>query len=224
VLEATGNYADAAIQYQAALAINDRIADLHLSLGRAYRAMERYDDAINEFVIADSLNPTDPLPNTYTGLIYITTGEFGKAVQAMLQAASEDPGNPVRYANLGVAYYRNQQPDESLDALNLAIRGGENTDGIPVEGLLLNNADVVPYFYIYGLLLARAGRCGEALPISTALEAAVPDDEVAVSNAQEMVAICEGQVDSPPTATPTPTATAQPIAPQEMNLVPTATY
>jgi len=145
-------------------------------------------------------------------------------VQAMLQAVSEDPSNPVRYANLGVAYYRNQQPDEALVALNLAIRGGETTDGVTVEGLLLNSADVVPYFYIYGLLLARAGRCGEAIPISQGLIAAVPDDEVAVGNAQEMVAICKGQVDNPPTTTPLPSATAQPTAPEEMNLVPTATY
>jgi tetratricopeptide (TPR) repeat protein len=215
VLELTGNYEEAAFQYEAALAINDRIADLHLALGRVYRAMERYEDAINEFVVADSLNPTDSLPNTYTGLIYITTGEFGKAVQAMLQAASEEPSNPFRYANLGVAYYRNRQPTEAMDALNLAIRGGTTTDGIVVNGILLDSPDVVPYFYIYGLLLARANRCSEALPISQALIASVPDDEVAVSNAEEMVAICEEVSNNPPTATPLapiePTRTAEPM-------------
>jgi tetratricopeptide (TPR) repeat protein len=204
VLELTGNYAEAALQYETALGINDRIADLHLSLGRVYRAMERYEDAINEFVIADSLNPTDPLPNTYTGLIYITTGEFGKAVQAMLQAVSEDPSNPHRYANLGVAYYRNRQPAEALDAFQLAVRGGITEDGVIVNGLPLDSAEVVPYYYIYGLLLAGADRCAEALPISQALIASFPNDEIAVANADEMVLICEGEQGAQPGATPSP--------------------
>ncbi|HEY4718355.1 MAG TPA: tetratricopeptide repeat protein, partial [Anaerolineales bacterium] len=205
VLELTGNYAEAAFQYEAALAINDRIADLHLSLGRVYRAMERYDDAINEFVIADSLNPTDPLPNTYTGLIYITTGEFGKAVQAMQQAAIEDPSNAIRHANLGVALYRNRQASEALQAFRLAIRGGVTEDGAVVNGLSLDSPDVVPYFYMYGLLLSRSGRCAEALPIAQALIGNFEDDEIAVGNAEEMMAICEDQEGVEPTATPEPT-------------------
>ncbi len=153
--------------------------------------MERYEDAINQFVVADSLNPTDPLPNTYTGLIYITTGEFGKAVQAMLQAASEEPSNPYRHANLGVAYYRNRQSEEALQALELALRGGTDDKGNVVPGLALDAPDVVSYYYIYGLLLARAQRCSEALPVSQALIAAVPNNQVAVDNANEMVRICE---------------------------------
>jgi tetratricopeptide (TPR) repeat protein len=215
VLEATGNYEDAIIQYEAALTINDRIADLHLSLGRAYRADERYEDAINEFVIADSLNPSDPLPDTYQGLIYITIGEFGKAVQAMQQAVRDDPTNPVRYANLGVAFYRNRQPEEALNAFQLALRGGTNADGLVVNALLLDRPDVVPYYYMYGLELARAGRCGEALPIASALKAAVPDDEIAFDNAETMEEICEDQVGRlQPTATPT--ATVPPTATEDM--------
>ncbi|HKY79700.1 MAG TPA: tetratricopeptide repeat protein, partial [Anaerolineales bacterium] len=178
---------------------------LHLSLGRVYRAMERYDDAINEFVIADSLNPTDPLPNTYTGLIYITTGEFGKAVQAMQQAAIEDPSNAIRHANLGVALYRNRQASEALQAFRLAIRGGVTEDGAVVNGLSLDSPDVVPYFYMYGLLLSRSGRCAEALPIAQALIGNFEDDEIAVGNAEEMMAICEDQEGVEPTATPEPT-------------------
>jgi hypothetical protein len=85
----------------------------------------------------------------------------------------------------------------------------------------LDSADVVPYFYIYGLLLARAGRCGEAIPISQALEAAASEDEVAMSNALEMVTICEEQGDNPSTATPQPSATAGPTETQEIIMFPT---
>jgi tetratricopeptide (TPR) repeat protein len=208
VLELTGNYVEAAAQYEAALAINGRIADLHLSLGRVYRALELYDEAINEFVVADSLNPADPLPDTYAGLIYITTGEFGKAVQSMGQAVRDDPSNPFRYANLGIAYYRNRQPEEALAAFHLAIRGGVTEDGVVVNGLTLDSPDVVPYYYTFGLLLARANRCEEALPISQALKGNFAEDEIAVANADEMVLICEEQ-EGLPTATPLPSATEE---------------
>ncbi|MCW5888739.1 MAG: hypothetical protein KIT07_11535, partial [Anaerolineales bacterium] len=119
--------------------------------------------------------------------------EFGRAVQAMLQAASEDPGNPIRHGNLGVAYYRNRQSVEAIDAFTLAIRGGMTETGVPVQGLPLQYGQVATFYYMYGLSLAREGRCAEALPISQALIAAVPDDLIAVSNAEEMVAICSGE-------------------------------
>ncbi|HLE73471.1 MAG TPA: hypothetical protein VI688_04450, partial [Anaerolineales bacterium] len=133
-------------------------------------------------------------------------GEFGKAVQAMGLAVSEDPSNPYRYANLGVAYYRNQQAAEALEAFEFAIRGGVTEDGVVVNGFQLNSPEVVPYYYTFGLLLARANRCAEALPISQALIASFPDDEIAVGNADEMVLICEG-LEGLSTATPQPAAT-----------------
>jgi hypothetical protein len=64
---------------------------------------------------------------------------------------------------------------------------------------------------MYGLLLARTARCPEALPISQALVASVPDDEDAQFNAQQMVLICEGQGGGQFTATPIPANTPEPI-------------
>ena len=109
MLELTGNYDDAIDFYQRALAINGNIADLYISLGRAYRALSLYDEAIAAFVQANALNPNDPLPDTYQTLIYLTTGEYGKAVQSAEKAVEEDSANPYRYGNLGVAFYRNEQ-------------------------------------------------------------------------------------------------------------------
>jgi tetratricopeptide (TPR) repeat protein len=43
ILEATANYEEAIREYQAAIAINPNIADLHLALGRNYRVLEIYD-------------------------------------------------------------------------------------------------------------------------------------------------------------------------------------
>jgi hypothetical protein len=61
------------------------------------------------------------------------------------------------------------------------------------------------------LLLARTGRCSEALPISQALVASVPEDPSAVANAEEMILICEGESDTPLIDTPTPTLTPEAV-------------
>jgi tetratricopeptide (TPR) repeat protein len=215
VLDATGNPQEAIIEYQAALAINDRIPALHIALGRTYYALEQWDEAIDQFVRADSLNPTDSVPDTFIGQIYLRTGEFGKAVQSMRQAAFEDPTNPNRHGNLGLAFYRNQEPQQALGEFALAIHGGTTASGDVVQGLALQSGQVTVYYYIYGLLLARNGRCAEALALSQQLIAGVPADETAVANAREMVTICEEQVDSPVqpsnTATPEISATSPPV-------------
>jgi len=205
VLELTANYEDAVLEYQAALAINDSIADLHLSLGRTYFALQLYEDAINEFVQANALNPTDPLPDAYTARVYLTTGEFGKAVQAAEKAAEEDPGNPRRYGNLGVALYKNLQYAEAISVFALAIQGGITEDGTVVNGLPLDyDFDIIQYYSMYGLALAYSDRCGEAVPIFQLILATVPDDEIGTFNAEEGIRICEENVANPATPTPTP--------------------
>ena len=201
VLWLTGNYDDAIIQYQAALTINSAIADLHLSLGRVYWALDRNQDAIDEFNLADALNPGDPLPDTFISLIYLNIGEFAKSIQFASKATQDDPTNPRRYGNLGVAYYRNLQYADAIEAFTYAVHGGLTEEGQIVNGLELDY-DVAHYFYMYGLALARSRRCSEALPVFQGLLAAVPGDEIAVYNADEGIRICQDAANQPlPAAT-----------------------
>jgi tetratricopeptide (TPR) repeat protein len=212
VLWLTGNYEEAVVEYQRAIDINDSIADLHLSLGRVYWNLELFQEAIDEFSLADALNPSDPLPDTYISQIYLYLGEFAKAIQFAQRALEEDPTNPRRYGNLGVAYYRNLQYQDAIDVFTFAVHGGITADNRTVVGLPLDY-DVDHYFYMYGLSLARARRCTEAIPIFQALLAAVPGDEIAVFNANEGINICESYLNEP-----TPTATVG-----EGTLLPTQT-
>ncbi|MBI3158701.1 MAG: tetratricopeptide repeat protein [Chloroflexi bacterium] len=209
VLELTANYEEAALEYQAALRINDRIPSLHLGLGRTYWALEDIDAAIDEFNLADALNPLDPLPDAYIARIYLQNGEFAKAVQFAKKAAEDEPTNPRRYALWGVALYRNQQYNEAIEAFALAIHGGLTPNNQPVAGLALDY-DVAEYYYMYGLALARARRCPEALPIFQAIIAGIPGHEIAQANAQAGMDICEQQAASPITPTPDPAATPTP--------------
>jgi tetratricopeptide (TPR) repeat protein len=202
ILELTGNYQEALVEYQAAAQYNDNIADIHMALGRNYRFLEQYDKAVEEFTRANALNPTDPLPNTYISRTYATVGEYAKAIQYAEQAVKVDPRDPYLYGNLGTMYYRNRKYEEAADALRYAIRGGTTPDGVEVSGLPLDYGRVAEYYYIYGLTLARLGNCSEALPLSQVIMKGVKDDETAVFNAQEMVRICKEGLLTP---TPAPT-------------------
>jgi len=197
VLYYTGNYEEAAQQFEQAIAINDRVADLHQFLGLIYWTVGRYDEAIERFNIADTFDPDNPLPDTYISRIYLGIGEYAKAAQFARSAVENEPNNPNRWGNWGIALYKNLQYPESIEAFRYAIRGGETEDGIVVNGLALDYSNA-EYFYMYGLALAKTRQCSEALPIFQALIANVPTDEIAVSNADAGIEICEQFVSSEP--------------------------
>lgn len=203
VLEITGNYEEAIQELLIAVEINDKIADLHLALGRNYLALEEYDQAVFEFTKAYSLNPTDPEPNWYISRVYARIGEFAKAVQYAEQAVSDAPSDPYMHGNLGSMYYRDLQYNRAIESLELAVRGGTTEEGVVVEGLPLDySMSIMEYYSRYGLALARVNRCSEAVQVAQAMLQTVPDDETAVFNAEEMIRICQEYQESPPTPTP----------------------
>ena len=214
VLELTGNYEEAAVQFEAAINQNPNIADLHLALGRNYRYLTLYDKAVEEFNRANALNPSDPLPDTYISRTYLTVGEISKAIQYAEQALKDDPTDPYMYGNLGTMYYRNEQYNEAIKYFRIGIQGGLSEDGQVVEGLPLDAGRISEYYQLFGLSLARNAACGDAIQIAQILKEGQPDDEYAVYNADEMINICQGFVDNPPTPSPTvlflPSSTPQP--------------
>lgn len=214
VLEVTANYEEAIREYQTAISINGNIPGLHLALGRNYRALGIYDQAVEAFTRANALNPTDPTPNLLIARTYATIGEYAKAVQYAEQAVKDSPTDPRLRGALGVMYYKNLQWPEAIQELTLAINGGMTEDGQKIKGLTLVSNDIrlAEYYYTYGLALARTSRCGEALPVAQLIQATIPGDEIAISNAQEIVKICQQSLNVTPTPTleEIPTATVTP--------------
>ncbi len=204
----TGNYDLAVEEYLLAIAMNDKIADLHISLGLVYwdlalLGLGTYEEAISEFNLADSYNPSNPLPVTYIARIYLTKGEWAKAIQFARQAVIKDPLNPIRYGNLGWGYYSNKQYPEAIEVFKLAIQGGLNEDNQTIVPLTLDY-DVVHFFYMYGLALAKTRQCSNAVLIAQAILNTILDDEIAIDNANTIYEICEGYIlegDLTPTVT-----------------------
>jgi tetratricopeptide (TPR) repeat protein len=198
VLYWTSNYELAANEYQAALAINDKIPNLHLMLGYIHAALGDYDLSVESFNQANALNPTDPIPDYEASRIYFSIGEFARAVQYAEQAVRDDPANPNLHGNLGVMYAKNNQRDEAIDHLALAVRGGTNEDGVIVEGIPLSyELRTIEIYSTYSLTLARQNRCGEAIPIFQAMLSIVPANEIAVYNAEAGLEMCQENLVEP---------------------------
>jgi len=204
VLYWTSNYELAANEYQAALAINDNIPNLHLMLGYIYGALGEYDLAVESFNTANALAPSDPIPDYEASRIYYAIGEFARAAQYAEQAVNDDPSNPNMQGNLGVMYSKNAERDKAIEHLALAIQGGVAATGEVVEGIPLSyEIRTIELYSTYGLNLARLNRCAEAVPIFQAMLTIVPEDEIAVYNAETGLEMCQNNLETVETETDT---------------------
>ena len=204
ILYNTQNFPEAVDQFDAAIAINDRIPGLYLLKGYSYYAMGEYDLAVEALNQANSLNPDDWEPDLVASRVYYTYGEYAKAAQYAEQAVGNDPANPRLRANWGVMLSKNGKPDEAIEQLALAIQGGITSDGKVIDGMPLDyDLRVIEYYSTYGLTLARANRCGEAIPIFQTMLSVVPDNETATYNAEVGLEICQQNLEAaePPVET-----------------------
>lgn len=199
VLEVTGNYEEAIVEFQAAVNMNKNLADLHIALGRNYKAIQAYDKAAEAFNTAISLKPDDPDPYYELASTYLTIGEYAKGAQYAEQAVEQDPSDPYLHALLGSLYFKNLQYNDAILPLRLAVRGGYTETGEQVEGIPLDKSNTaITYYSRFGLALAEIGQCGEALQVSQQLAQVAPDNEIALANAQVMIDTCKELADNPP--------------------------
>jgi tetratricopeptide (TPR) repeat protein len=198
VLYATGNYEEALREYTAAIAINDKLWDLHYSMGVVYKLLEEYDQAVQEMLTAIALNPTNPDIPTDISRNYAAIGQFGRAVQYAEQALSIDPSNANLHGNLGVMLYKNGDYERASEELSMAVRGGTTADNLAVEGLPLSPGRVADdYYSIYGLSLTKQDQCDEAVPIFQLIIQNIEEDQVAFYNAEEGMNYCRETIDGP---------------------------
>jgi tetratricopeptide (TPR) repeat protein len=193
-----------------------------MELGRNLRFLQVYDDAIKEFTLANTLDPSDPEPDYLIARTYATIGEYEKALQYAETAVNDDLTNPRYRGNYGVMFYRNFKYAEAVEQLSLAVNGGTTEDGFPIQGMALNDDPRIAEFYFtYGLALARTNQCGQALPIAQTLQTNFPEDEIVLEAATAIIAICQENLENP--AVDTPVATEEGTAVLEMTDTPQVT-
>jgi tetratricopeptide (TPR) repeat protein len=208
----TQNLEQAVQEFQTALAINKNIPDLNLYLGITYKALGQYDLAQEALLAAYALNPTDTVALTELSRAFFGDGRYPQAAQYAEEAVKVKPSDPRLHGNLGIVYYKQEEFDKAILSLGLAVRGGTAEDGTVVEGVPLDYGRVEEYYWYYGFALARRDRCAEAVPVFQALLTGVPNDEIAIYNATEGLAMCQQSLQNPQPVTATPVGEITPEA------------
>jgi len=211
LLAVTSNYEESIREYETAIKINPNLALLYMEQGQNYRAISAKDEAITAFNTANTLNPSDPEPDYWISRTYATYGEYAKALQYADTAVQNSPSDANYRGNLGVMYYLNFDWVNAVNELGLAIFGGTTEDGVEIKGIPLTDSPrIAEFYYTFGSALARTNRCGDALKIVQELQSKVPTNEIAMDAANKTIAICQENLNNPPTST-SPAET--PVAP-----------
>lgn len=209
VWESTANYQNAMQSYETALRINPNLAILHISMGNMLLNQGDTNGAISSYLQASQLSPTSVQPLQLIAQAYARVGDFGKASQYAETAVNLRPADPRLHGDLGRMYYKNNDIDQAVVELELAVRGGTTADGVSVKPVPWDaaRASTVEFYWTYGLALTKSGQCGQAVEIFEALLREVVDDAVAVDNVTQGLVLC-GVLQ--PTPTPRPGATPAP--------------
>lgn len=115
---------------------------------------------------------------------------------------------------MGITYYKQEDYPKAIAELGLAVKGGTTPEGAVVERLPLSYEDrVMQYYWYFGFALAHARECERAIPIFQELLTGVPDNEIALYNAEQGLSICKEQAAYPPPgAEQTPVGTDVPTS------------
>lgn len=125
IWESTGNYEQAMESYQAALRLNNNLSVLHLKVGDMHMAPPAdIDAAIDAYLRASTLAPTDTIPLRRIVGAYAQIGQYARASQYAADALRLEPSNPYLHGLLGQMYRRNNQLERAIEELALAIHGG----------------------------------------------------------------------------------------------------
>ncbi len=198
VLELLGQYRLSIEWYEKAIELNPNLTFLYIQIGVTYRELGVYDEALNFFAKAASINEQigvqDPTPYIGIAKTYAQQGQFFIAARNTERALEFDPTNPNTYGQLGDIYVRSRNFEGALPALQCSVIGctAEENEigGVDVIGQPLTS-NTLFYYLRYGSVLAALNDCDRALPILNATLDEFPNDPTAQSVVQENLVICQ---------------------------------
>lgn len=175
--ETLGEYNLSIQSYKKAIDIMPNYTYLYIAVGRIYRHLELYDQALENFARAANLNQQlgikDPIPYLTIANTYAQDGEFFAAALNVHQALDFTPANPNVYGQLGVIYHKSRNYEGAIPALQCAIKGcdaeiscevrkcdPDKDPMVSIEGLPLSPSTIV-YYFTYGSVLSGMHRPGD---------------------------------------------------------------
>lgn len=136
---------------QQAQQLNDRLPEVHATLGSVYRATGKYAEAIAELNRALTLAPTSDEFYRRLGNVYLDTGDIAHALDAFQKAVKLNPYYWENYNSLGKGYFHQGDYPKALAAFQQVTVlepdidiGYENVGNIYV--LQSKYQESIPYF------------------------------------------------------------------------------
>jgi serine/threonine-protein kinase len=135
---------------QQALQLNDKLPEVHSTLGSVYRATGKYSEAIAELNRAQALAPNSDEVYWRLGNVYLSKGDVPHAIEAYQKAVQLNPYYWVNENSLGNAYFNVGDYDKALQAFKQVATlepdvnaGYENSGNVLVQQGKYSEA--VPY-------------------------------------------------------------------------------
>lgn len=139
--ESTGNYEQALNAYESALRINNNLSLLHIKVGDMHYNLGNIDTAIDRYVRASSLAPTDVTPLRRIVQAYANVGQYARASQYAADALQLRPSDPYLHGLLGQMYRKNNELELAVDELSWAIHGGTIPGAWTINGQAVQVTD-----------------------------------------------------------------------------------
>ncbi len=214
--ETLGEYNLSIQSYKKAIEIMPNYTYLYIAVGRIYRHLQLYDQALENFAKAANLNQQlgikDPTPYLTIANTYAQDGEFFAAALNVHQALNFTPANPNVYGQLGVIYHKSRNYEGAIPALQCAIEGCNpevscevrNCDPdrdpmVSIDGLPLSPSTII-YYFTYGSVLSgmhRPGddKCETAMVIFSEIRSQYADDSAVMGIVRAGEDICSYSAD-----------------------------
>ena len=135
---------------QQALQLNDKLPEVHSTLGSVYRATGKYSEAIAELNRAQALAPNSDEVHWRMGNVYLSKGDMPHAIEAFQKAVELNPYYWINENSLGDAYFQTGDYEKAIQAFKQVTTlepdvnaGYENLGSVLVQQG--KYADAVPY-------------------------------------------------------------------------------
>jgi len=209
--ETLGEYNLSIQSYKKAIEIMPNFTYLYIAVGRIFRHLQLYDQALENFARAANLNQQlgiiDPTPYLAIANTYAQDGEFFAAALNVHQALNFTPTNPSVYGQLGVIYHKSRNYEGAIPALQCAVDGcspeiscevrkcdPDRDPMVSIEGLPLSPSTIV-YYFTYGSVLSgmhRPGddKCERAMSVFSEIRNQYADDSAVMGIVRAGEEIC----------------------------------
>ena len=121
-------YREAEIMAREAIEYNNKSKEAYMILGKALKARDQKTAALNNFLDAFSLDPSDAEPLFEAGQLYIDIQKFDEAIKQFERVLTMNRMYPSIYYNMAKVYFAQRKMKKALEYCQIEIESIPNND------------------------------------------------------------------------------------------------